>query len=287
MPLDPRTYITVHDGMPDHPQIKALSDAGFRLLVSGWCWCSTYLTDGRMELDVWENFGKKSARDELVRRGRVHLVPGANFVEFHDYLQHQRSRAEVEDLRRKRVRAGSIGGRSRASAQASAQASATAFAEQELKQNPSKTQAELELEVVVVKKEEDPYVSNANENVHNITEEPRSKAYPVGVWKIAKAYAAKVNPSNPATVAGHILNATQTWDLDTIAQAIAKMAANNRPVGADSLRIELNETGCDKTGMQRFIDGTYVDHNTGIYRTSTGQIIGGGGYKSGKRMWRE
>lgn len=32
MPRDDRTYITVHDGMPDHPKIEGLSDAAFRWL---------------------------------------------------------------------------------------------------------------------------------------------------------------------------------------------------------------------------------------------------------------
>jgi HNH endonuclease len=33
MPRDDRTYITVHDGMPEHPKVEGLSDAAFRLLI--------------------------------------------------------------------------------------------------------------------------------------------------------------------------------------------------------------------------------------------------------------
>ena len=46
MPADRRTYITVHDGMPEHPKVDALSDKAFRALVGLWCWCSRNLTDG-------------------------------------------------------------------------------------------------------------------------------------------------------------------------------------------------------------------------------------------------
>lgn len=34
MPRDERTYITVHDGMPDHPKVEGLSDSAFRALFA-------------------------------------------------------------------------------------------------------------------------------------------------------------------------------------------------------------------------------------------------------------
>jgi hypothetical protein len=34
MSRDDRTYITVHDGMPDHPKVEGLSDAAFRYLFT-------------------------------------------------------------------------------------------------------------------------------------------------------------------------------------------------------------------------------------------------------------
>lgn len=127
---DSRTYITVHDGMPDHPKVMPLSDAGFRLLVTGWCWCSRYLTDGVMPMEVWSRFGNKRARDELVRTAHVHLTPDGTSVSFHDYLDHQRSREQVMDLRRKRAEAGRKGGKAGSKTQAIASASDTGLAEQ-------------------------------------------------------------------------------------------------------------------------------------------------------------
>ncbi len=201
----------------------------------------------------------------------------------HEYTKHQMSAADIADLREKRAAAGSKGGK--------AKASATANASPVAKQTPSKDVAEVEVEVEVLlsSKKESP-VSNASAdetNVYDITSETRSKAIKPDVWKVARAYAAKVNPSDPARVAAHMTNALATWDMTTIARAIAQMANDNRPVSADSLRVELNKIGCDKNGIQRFQDGTYVDWNTGIYRATNGNIIGGGGFRSNKPMWRE
>jgi general stress protein YciG len=117
---DTRTYITVHDGMPDHPKVMPLSDTAFRLLVTGWCWCSRYLTDGVMPMEVWSRFGNKRGRDELVRTAHVHLTDDGQSVSFHDYLDHQRSRAQVEDLRKKRAEAGRKGGKAGSKVEASA-----------------------------------------------------------------------------------------------------------------------------------------------------------------------
>lgn len=96
MPDDGRTYIRVHDGMPDHPKVEALSDRAFRLLVETWCWCSRHLTDGRVPRATWQRRSTPKVRRELVDAGLVEDL-GADGVFVHDYLVHQRSRAEVEE----------------------------------------------------------------------------------------------------------------------------------------------------------------------------------------------
>jgi len=133
---DERTYIKVHDGLPDHPKIDALSDAAFRLLVSSWCWCSRYLTDGRIPAGTWARRGTRKARDELVASGLAEVVPSGIYM--HDYLEHQRSADEVAALRAKRREAGKAGGKAKANALASARANA--------KQTASKNVAESETE---------------------------------------------------------------------------------------------------------------------------------------------
>lgn len=128
---DARTYIKVHDGMPEHPKVEALSDGAFRLLVSCWCYCSRNLTDGRITNAAWAKRGTPKVRRELMAAGLVE--PRDGFVQMHDYLEHQRSADEVAAMRRKRADAGRKGGQARANGLASARASA----KQKPKQTPS------------------------------------------------------------------------------------------------------------------------------------------------------
>jgi len=125
MPRDPRLYITVHNGMPDHPKIEGLSDGAFRLLVTAWCWCSRNLTDGFIKATSWDMRGTAKARRELIAAGLVETVDGG--VRMHDYTEHQRTAEEVQDLRSKRADAGRKGGLAK---QANRVASATAVAKQ-------------------------------------------------------------------------------------------------------------------------------------------------------------
>lgn len=104
---DPRTYIRVHDGMPDHPKVDPLSDKAFRLLVGCWCWSSRHLTDGAMPAAAWRKRGTAKARKELIAAGLVEETPDG--MRFHDYLEHQRSAKEVEEFRAAKGKGGSIG----------------------------------------------------------------------------------------------------------------------------------------------------------------------------------
>lgn len=138
---DDRTYIRVHDGMDEHPKVEGLSDGAFRLLISLWCYCSRNLNDGLISDAAWKRRGSAKTRAELLAAGLAHQRDG--HVEMHDYLKHQRSAAEVAELKRKRAEAGRRGGKAKASARASAK--------QELERMPSKnvpsTEAEAEAEV--------------------------------------------------------------------------------------------------------------------------------------------
>lgn len=141
MPRDPRTYINVHDGMPDHPKIEGLSDAAFRLLVTSWCWSSRQLTDGRIPATSWAKRGTAKARRELVDAGLAE-VGDDGAVQMHDYLEHQRSAEEVAALREKRRAAGRRGGTAKARAVASArqtpqQTGSTGVAETETDTEPA------------------------------------------------------------------------------------------------------------------------------------------------------
>lgn len=113
MTKDTRTYIRVHDGMPDHPKVAGLSDRAFRLLVELWAYCSRQLTDGVVPPVVARKRGGR-ALTELMAAGLVR--DHEKGYECHDYLGHQRSKAHVEAIKAKRREAGKKGGRPKANA---------------------------------------------------------------------------------------------------------------------------------------------------------------------------
>lgn len=135
---DERTFIFLHDGMPEHPKIEALSDRAFRVLLDLWCWCSRTLANGFVPEAVWvKRTGSAKVRKELLA---ALVEPAEGGVYMHDYLEHQRSREEAEALRLKRQEAGRKGGRAKANRVASATANGVADG----KQAGSKSLPELE-----------------------------------------------------------------------------------------------------------------------------------------------
>jgi hypothetical protein len=101
-------YIAIHDEMPEHPKVEPLGDASFRLWVETLCYCSRRENDGYMDAAVWVKRGKASTRKELEDAGLVELHDDGRY-EVHDYLDMQRSRAEIVALKAKRSEAGRIG----------------------------------------------------------------------------------------------------------------------------------------------------------------------------------
>jgi hypothetical protein len=134
---DARDFIRIHDSIDEHPKIEALSDRAFRHLISLWCYCSRNLTDGHVAERTWKRLTSTKTARELLDNGLAEHENGG-FV-MHDYLEHQRSRADVEDLRAKRREAGSKGGKARASAQANASANGqqNPSREREIERDPS------------------------------------------------------------------------------------------------------------------------------------------------------
>lgn len=108
---DRRTFIKLHDGYADHDRVIDLTDAAFRMHVSAMCFCGSNQTDGRIKARVLLRYAGRKAIDELVAAGL--LVETADGYEVHDYLDYNRSRAEIEELSAKRAEAGNKGGRPR------------------------------------------------------------------------------------------------------------------------------------------------------------------------------
>lgn len=134
------TWIKVDDQMPDHPKVAGLTDAAFRLHVTGLCYSGRYLTDGAIPSTVVARSGVRNperAAAELVSFG-VWNATETGF-EIDGYLDHQRSRAEAEAIAEKRALAGKKGGK--------ASAKAKQVAKQTASNPPSKAQAEVDTEV--------------------------------------------------------------------------------------------------------------------------------------------
>jgi hypothetical protein len=108
MATDRRTYVKIADSMPDHPKVVRLSDSAFRLWVEAICYCSRHLTDGVISPAALRKVGPPKAARELAEAGLLE-VHGPDWL-VHDYLQHQRSAAEVAAAVEQRREAGQRGG---------------------------------------------------------------------------------------------------------------------------------------------------------------------------------
>lgn len=156
MATDRRTYVRIHDGLPDHPKIAEVGGMAAWLYVSGLCYASRLLTDGiiparmvgrltdlpnvealasrLLEANLWHR-AQHDCKDCPQGLGDVYVI--------HDYLDHQRSAAEVRELSEKRAAAGRSGGKASGESRR-AEANAEANAKQVLKQTRSKIEAETE-----------------------------------------------------------------------------------------------------------------------------------------------
>jgi hypothetical protein len=108
-------YIRVDVLLPEHPKAEGLSDKAFRALIDLWCYCARQRSDGTVPASRWRKVPPK-ARAELTAAGLADpLLPGdpdAGVV-MHDYLEHQRSRDDIDELAAKRAEAGRKGAEKR------------------------------------------------------------------------------------------------------------------------------------------------------------------------------
>lgn len=113
------TWVRIDDQMPDHPKVAGLTSDAFRLHITGLCYASRHLTDGdipRAMIDRWGVRHADRAAHELCSAGLWVEIPTGWRI--HDYLEHQRSKAQVEELAEKRRTAGRKGGRPKATPEA-------------------------------------------------------------------------------------------------------------------------------------------------------------------------
>ena len=111
-------WVNLDDQFPEHPTNDALSDAAFRLQVAGICYCNRHLTDGHVPAAKVPRLIPRFRRqvlDELLVK-HWHMNGNDEYV-IRDYLQWNKSRAEIteerERLHKMRSEAGKKGAASR------------------------------------------------------------------------------------------------------------------------------------------------------------------------------
>lgn len=104
-------YIRVDVLITEHPKIEALSDKAFRSLVGMWCYCARQHTDGLVSAARWKGVPAR-VRRELLDVALVDPLLGDGLstgVTMHGYLEHQRSREQIEEVSSARAAAGRKG----------------------------------------------------------------------------------------------------------------------------------------------------------------------------------
>lgn len=109
-------WVNKDDQMPEHPKVWGLSDAAYRLHDSGICYCNRQLTDGLIsaaKVPTLVPRFRKATLTELVDKGIWRSLNDGQAYEIHDFLQWNRSRAQVLEAREKKSRAGKKGAASK------------------------------------------------------------------------------------------------------------------------------------------------------------------------------
>jgi hypothetical protein len=105
------TWVYLDDKMPEHPKIICLSDGAFRLHISAIAYSNRHLTDGIIRGEIVGGFVpryRKAYLSELVERA-LWMEITAGVYEIHDYLEWNKSRAEIEKRRQARAEGGRKG----------------------------------------------------------------------------------------------------------------------------------------------------------------------------------
>lgn len=105
-------WLRLDAGFPEHPKVVGLSDAAFRLAVSGMCYARRNLTDGFLPVD-WPPARLRRAAPSLVAARLWVPEDTRDGWAIHGWLDWQPSRAELESLASARSKAGRKGAAAR------------------------------------------------------------------------------------------------------------------------------------------------------------------------------
>ncbi|BAD58888.1 hypothetical protein [Nocardia farcinica] len=201
MPKDNRTFITVSVDMDRNPKYAALNDAQKFLIIRAWMHCREFLTDGRVSMPAWRKMGTDRNRKAVLAAGACFEDAEQNCVIFHDYLEHQQSRAEVEASKEKARSAGRKGGLKKAenARQQPARKPTERLAPASETASGNVPELEIEEEITTYVPTAS-YVSNARETEPPL-DEPRTRV-DVDGWKLVKTVAAAL-PQATKTALAH------------------------------------------------------------------------------------
>jgi hypothetical protein len=104
---DGRPYFAVANELPRHPKYVSLTPTAKNAIIELLSYCNTYLTDGEIPEAVLKKFGKKVV-SQLIEVGWIETTKKPRVFMFHDYLKHQKSREQIEELRDGRKLGGRI-----------------------------------------------------------------------------------------------------------------------------------------------------------------------------------
>jgi hypothetical protein len=102
------SYVRFADDTPWHPRVQSMSDAEFRAWFTSVCYASRFRTDGHIpDQAITLVAPRQKVREALIEAGTWEA--NGNGVYVHDYLQYQRSKAQIEAA----IEAGRKGARGR------------------------------------------------------------------------------------------------------------------------------------------------------------------------------
>lgn len=107
MSRDTRPYIAVTNELFRHPKFRRLTFEARVALLELWAHCNEFMTDGHVDSWVFEEYPDK-VQEQLVKVGWVHSK--GDDYEMHDYLKHQKSKAEILALKDQKSVSGALGG---------------------------------------------------------------------------------------------------------------------------------------------------------------------------------
>lgn len=104
------SWVKLDERAPRHPKIAGLSDKAFRRWIEALCYAGEYLTDGHLPPSFVNQTPKKN-RDELLDAGL--WEQNGKGVVIHDYTDFNRTKNEVDAIKKARREAGLKGNETR------------------------------------------------------------------------------------------------------------------------------------------------------------------------------